>query len=252
MARAALLGRLSWQLATVVALVDETPRVRTLWLDCPMWTGHLPGQHVDIRLTAEDGYQAQRSYSLAAPVAGRRIAITVERVEDGEVSPYLAVELRVGEQLELRGPIGGYFVWQPSDGGPLLLVAGGSGIVPLMAMLRARVSSDAEVPVRLLVSSRTIDDVIYRLQLERLARDHSDVEVFTTLTRSQPATWAGLRGRVDGALLRDIAWPSADEPRCFVCGPTGFVETVATALAGVGHPPQRIRTERFGPSGGGA
>ena len=250
MAGTALLGRLSWQLAEVVGRLEETPRAVTLELDCPAWTGHLPGQHVDLRLTAEDGYQAQRSYSIATPPDGRRVALTVERVTDGEVSPYLADELRIGDRLELRGPIGGYFVWQPSDGGPLLLVAAGSGVVPLMAMLRSRVAEASDVPVRLLLSSRSLDEVLYRAELERLAADHDGIEVTQTLTRSQPAGWTGYARRVDRDLLSEVAWSPAEEPQTFVCGPTGFVEAVASALVELGHAPGRIRTERFGPSGG--
>lgn len=250
MARAAIRGRLSWQLATVIATVDETPHVRTLVLDCPTWAGHIPGQHIDIRLTAEDGYQALRSYSLAGPEAGSEIAITVERVVEGEVSSYLVDEARVGDRMELRGPIGGYFVWEPEDRGPLQLVAGGSGIVPLMAMLRARVAAGSDVPVRMLVSARTAEDVIYRTELDRIARDHAGVEVTWTLTRAQPGDWTGYRRRLDRELLDEVVWPASDEPWCFVCGPTGFVETAATVLVDLGNRPERIRTERFGPSGG--
>jgi ferredoxin-NADP reductase len=250
MAGTALRGRLTWQLAQVVGRVDETPRVRTLALDCPEWSGHLPGQHVDIRLTAEDGYQAQRSYSIATPADGRLVSITVERIEDGEVSPYLVDELGVGDRLELRGPIGGWFVWRPEDGGPLLLVAGGSGVVPLMAMLRARVAAGSDVPVKLLLSARTADDVIYRAELESLSRDHPGVEIIQTLTRTEPTDWTGYSRRVDREMLAEVAWPATDEPRCFVCGPTGFVETVASALVDLGYGADRIRAERFGPSGG--
>jgi ferredoxin-NADP reductase len=234
----------------VAALVDETPSVRSIVLECPGWRGHLPGQHVDVRLTAEDGYQAQRSYSIATPADGERLTITVERISDGEVSPYLADELRVGDKLELRGPIGGYFVWEPEREGPLLLIGGGSGVVPLMAMIRARVASEAPVPVRLLLSSRSWEEVIFREELEGLARDEAGIEVLHTLTRSQPAGWSGLRRRVDREMLAGAAWPPADRPLCYVCGPTGLVETAASALVDLGHDPARIRTERFGPTGG--
>jgi ferredoxin-NADP reductase len=230
-------------------VTDETPRVRTVALDCPGWPGHLPGQHVDIRLTAEDGYEAQRSYSIAAPAAGERIELTVERLDDGEVSPYLTDELRLGDQIELRGPIGGYFVWEPSVGGPLLLIGGGSGVVPLMAMLRARVAAAAGVAVRMLVSARSQADVIYREELERIGAGPS-VVVTQTLTRSQPPGWNGYAHRVDREMLAEVAWPPGDAPHVFVCGPTGFVETAADALVSLGHDPQRIRTERFGPTGG--
>jgi ferredoxin-NADP reductase len=250
MAGTALLGRLSWQLAEVVGRAEETPRAVTLELDCPAWRGHLPGQHVDVRLTAEDGYQAQRSYSIATPPNERRIALTVERIPDGEVSSYLADELRVGDQLELRGPIGGYFVWRPDDGGPLLLLAAGSGVVPLMAMLRARIAEGSEAPVRLLLSARSLDEVLYRAELERLAGRENGVEIILTLTRTQPPGWTGHARRVDRELLAAVAWPPAEEPRVFVCGPTGFVEAVASSLVELGHPAGRIRTERFGPSGG--
>ena len=250
MARAALRGRLTWQVADLVDRIDETPQVRSLVLDVPNWAGHQPGQHVDVRLTAEDGYQVERSYSIATPADGNRVTITVERIDDGEVSPYLVDELRVGDKLELRGPIGGYFVWQPIDGGPLFLAAGGSGLVPLMAMVRARVGAGSDIPVRLLVSSRSTGEVIYSDDLHSLAKDHDGVEVIQTLTRAQPPGWSGYRRRVDREMLAAIAWPATDMPRCYICGPTGFVEAVATALVDLGHLPQNIRTERFGPTGG--
>jgi ferredoxin-NADP reductase len=250
MARAALRGRLTWQVADLLDRVDETPHVRSLVLDVPDWPGHQPGQHVDVRLTAPDGYQAERSYSIATPADGRKVTITVERIEDGEVSPYLVDELQVGDKLELRGPIGGYFVWQPGLGGPLFLAAGGSGLVPLMAMLRARVGGGSEVPVRLLASSRSAAEVIYGAELGAMAAGQQGIEVIQTLTRSQPAGWSGYRRRVDRAMLAEIAWPVADKPRCYVCGPTGFVETVASALVDLGYDPGDIRTERFGPTGG--
>jgi ferredoxin-NADP reductase len=250
MAGTAVQRRLTWLLAEVVALVDETPRVRSIALNCPGWSGHLPGQHIDIRLTAEDGYQAQRSYSIATPADGERLAITVELVDDGEVSPYLIEELRPGDNLELRGPIGGYFVWEPGRGGLLQLLGGGSGVVPLMAMVRARVSAGSAEPVRLLASSRSYDDIIYRDELETLAGEHIGVDVVHTLTRSQPPGWDGASRRVDRSMLQEIAWPPRDRPLCYVCGPTGFVETVASTLVQLGHQPKRIKTERFGPTGG--
>jgi ferredoxin-NADP reductase len=249
-ARAAVRGRLTWQVGEVVDRVTETARVASLVLDVPDWAGHLPGQHVDLRLTAEDGYQVERSYSIATPLDGTRVTITVERIPDGEVSPYLVDELRLGDRIELRGPIGGFFVWQPGDGGPLLLAGGGSGIVPLMAMLRARVGAGSEVPVRLLISARSADELIYRDELEAIRRDGRGIEIFETLTRVQPEGWTGYRRRVDGRMLAEVAWPSSDRPRCYACGPTGFVEAVASALVDLGHQPQDIRTERFGPSGG--
>ena len=246
------MGRLTWQEAEVVAIRPETARVDSLVLDVPGWTGHRAGQHVDVRLTAEDGYQAQRSYSIAS-APGSPLAITVERIDDGEVSPYLVGELREGDRFELRGPIGGYFVWDPgaapAPDGPLLLVAGGSGIVPLAAMLRHRVAAGSDVPVRLLYSSRSYDDVIYRDELDELSRSAAGVEVVHTLTRSQPPGWTGYARRVDEAMLRDVAWPASERPVAFVCGPTRFVETVANGLRDLGYEPGRIRTERFGPTG---
>jgi ferredoxin-NADP reductase len=227
--------------AEVTEKVTETPRVRTLALDVPGWSGHRAGQHVDVRLTAEDGYQAERSYSIAS-APGEPLALTVERLDDGEVSPYLVDDAMTGDKFELRGPIGGYFVWEP-DGAtdPLFLVAGGSGIVPLMAMLRVRRNARSTVPAKLLYSSRTIDDVIYSEELETVGAD-----VVQTLTRAQPPGWHGYARRVDFALLREVAYPPEDNPRIFVCGPTSFVETVAEGLVALGHRPGRIRTERFG------
>jgi ferredoxin-NADP reductase len=249
-ARAALRGRLTWRLAEVAAVVDETADVRSLALEVPGWPGHLPGQHVDVRLTAEDGYQAQRSYSIATPANDERITLTVERLDDGEVSPYLTEELRTGDRLELRGPIGGWFVWEPPLGGPLLLVGGGSGVVPLMAMLRAHAAAGSDVPARLLLSSRSWDEVIYREELARLGRAHPAIEVVHTLTRSAPPGWEGPRRRIDRDMLAELAWPPADEPLAYVCGPTGLVEAAAGALVDLGHDPARVKTERFGPTGG--
>lgn len=241
-------GRLAWRVAEVVEIVPETPRVKTVRLDVPEWPGHLPGQHVDIRLTAEDGYQAERSYSIASAPEAPTVELTVEEIEDGEVSPYLAEELRPGDRFELRGPVGGYFVWEPSRGGPLLLIGGGSGVVPLMAMLRHHAAAGSDVPATLLYSSRSLDDVIYREELEQL--DGDAVRVVNTLTRSQPDGWQGYARRVDAEMLSETG-PSPDEqPHVYACGPTPFVEAVASALVGLGHDPVRIRTERFGPTGG--
>jgi ferredoxin-NADP reductase len=245
-ARAAVLGRLTWQVATVDEVVDETARVRTIVLDVPDWPGHRAGQHLDVRLTAEDGYRAEREYSIAS-APGEPVAITVERLEDGEVSPYLTEELRQGDGLELRGPIGGHFVWGPENGGPVLLVAGGSGVVPLRAMLRHRLRSGSDLPVRLLYSSRSLDDVIYREELDGAS---DGVEVAYTLTREQPPGWTGHARRVDRALLEEVAWPPEEDARAFVCGPTSFVETVADGLVELGYPPVRVKTERFGATGG--
>jgi ferredoxin-NADP reductase len=243
---AAVLGRLSWQLAEVVELRDETPRARSIVLAAPEWQGHRAGQHVDVRLTAEDGYQAQRSYSIASAPEDEHLVLTVERLEDGEVSPYLVDELRAGDQLELRGPIGGYFVWETELGGPLLLLAGGSGIVPLRCILRHRAAAGSAVPARLLYSSRSLAEVIYRDELERAA---DGVDVRLTLTREQPEGWTGYARRIDGVLLAELAWPAGESPLTYICGPTAFVETAASALVQLGHEPQRIRTERFGPTG---
>jgi ferredoxin-NADP reductase len=246
MARAALRGRLTWQVARVSAVSGETAAVKTITLDVPDWPEHRAGQHLDVRLTAEDGYVAERSYSIAS-APGEPVAITVERLDDGEVSPYLTDELRPGDDLELRGPIGGYFVWGPGDGGPLLLLAGGSGIVPLRAILRHRERTGSAVPVRLLYSSRSLDDVIYQAELDQPALG---VEVRYTLTRHQPPGWAGYARRVDAALLAEVAWPAAAMPLAYVCGPTSFVETVSQALVQSGYPPERVKTERFGATGG--
>jgi ferredoxin-NADP reductase len=250
--------KIVWRLATVIDVLPETPRTRTLSLDVPEWPGHRAGQHVDVRLTAEDGYQTERSYSIASPPEDSRLALTVERLDDGEVSPYLSDELRTGDKLELRGPIGGYFVWDIATGGPLLLVAGGSGIVPLMAMLRHRdialATADAgarhRLPARLLYSSRRWDEIIYRDELARLAEKDTTVEVSHTLTREQPLGWSGFKRRIDHAMLEAVAWPASEHPRVFVCGPTPLVEAVAEALVELGHQPALVKTERFGPTGG--
>jgi len=243
------LGRLSWRLATVAEVRPETARVVTLALEVPGWDGHLPGQHVDVRLTAEDGYQAERGYSIASAPGSERVELTVERLDDGEVSPYLAGELRPGDQLELRGPVGGYFVWEPGRGGPLLLVAGGSGVVPLMAMLRHRAATGSQVPARLLYSSRTIEDVIYREELDRLAAAGDGLAVTHALTRAQPAGWSGYARRIDAVMLEEVGWRPGERPLAYVCGPTRLVEAVAGQLVALGHDPARVRTERFGPTG---
>jgi ferredoxin-NADP reductase len=246
--RAALLGRLSWQLATVVELVNETMRTKSIVLDPPAWPGHRAGQHVDVRLTAEDGYQAQRSYSIASAPEDGQLVLTVEQLEDGEFSPYLAGELRAGDDLELRGPIGGYIDWEESLGGPLLLLGGGSGIVPLRSMLRHHTAIGSTVPVRLLYSSRALDDVIYRDELAGLAAS-GELDIRFTLTRESPDEWRGYRRRIDRELLEEVAWPPGERPLVYICGPTGFVETAARGLVELGHEPGRIRTERFGPTG---
>jgi ferredoxin-NADP reductase len=247
-ARTAVLGRLSWQLATLSAVVDETREVRSLVLEPSAWPGHRAGQHVDIRLTADDGYQAQRSYSIASAPEDADLVLTVERLDDGEVSPYLVDELRPGDELELRGPVGGFFVWEESFGGPLLLIGGGSGVVPLRAMLRHHRAVASTVPVRLLYSARTLDDVIYGDELMQLA-DDDHIDVRFTLTREQPKSWDGYARRIDRELLDEVAWPASEGPLTYVCGPTPFVETAASGLVDLGHDPPRIRTERFGPTG---
>jgi ferredoxin-NADP reductase len=248
MARAALSGRLNWQLGRVVESVEETARAKSVVLELPDWQGHRAGQHVDVRLTAADGYQAQRSYSIASAPEDGHLVLTVERLEDGEVSPYLVDELRGGDELELRGPIGGYFVWEAGLPGPLLLVAGGSGIVPLRAMLRHWVAADRPVPVRVLHSARSLDDVIYRDELQRVATyDEADVRI--ALTREWPDDWTGPRGRIDRELLDEVAWPARENPRTYVCGPTGFVEAASAGLVDSGQEPGQIKTERFGPTG---
>lgn len=247
MERAALPRGLRWQLATVVANEPDTARVHNLVLDCPRWPGARAGQHVDVRLTADDGYQTQRSYSIASAPEDEHLMLTVERLDDGEVSPYLVDVLRPGDQLELRGPIGGFFVWESSLGGPLQLLGGGSGVVPLRAMLRHRAATANPVPARLLYSARSLEEVIYRDELHEL--DASDgVQVRLTLTRAWPQDWTGDRGRVDATLLEQATFTVAERPRVYICGPNGFVEAAANALVALGHAPDRIRTERFGPS----
>ena len=241
---------IDWQLATVSNLRDETPTVRTLTLALPAWTGHRPGQHVDLRLTAEDGYSVERSYSIASePERAGAVDITVERIEGGEVSPFLHEVVVPGDRLEVRGPIGGYFVWEASRGGPLLLVAGGSGVVPLMAMARHRAAAGSTVPARLLFSARGPEEVIYGAELERLAGAGDGFEVVQTLTRRQPPGWSGYARRVDEAMLAEVAAPLGAGIRAYACGPTALVETVANGLVRLGLPPDRIRTERFGPTG---
>jgi ferredoxin-NADP reductase len=242
--------KLVWRIGEVVETRPETPRTRSLFLEVPGWEGHKAGQHVDVRLTAEDGYQAQGSYSIASAPEDRRLTLVVERLEDGEVSPYLTDVLRAGDGLELRGPIGGWFTWEAREGGPLLLVAGGSGIAPLMAMIRHRAAARSDAPTRLLYSSRSREDAIYAEELDHLSAEDGTLEVFHTLTRSQPPGWTGYSRRIDREMLEEIGWPSEERPLVFVCGPTPLVETVATVLVELGHNPARVKTERFGPTGG--
>ena len=248
MARAAIPGRLNWQLGSVIELIQENARVKNIALELPGWSGHRAGQHVDVRLTAPDGYQAQRAYSIASGPEDGYLSLTVERLDDGEVSPYLTDELRAGDELELRGPIGGYFVWDDAPSGPVLLVAGGSGIVPFRSMLRHRVARSSDVAVRLLYSARSLDDVIYREELMRLAAS-GEVDIRFTLTREWPEGWRGHRGRIDRELLQQISWRPDEQPLSFICGPSAFVETAASALVQIGHSAARIKTERFGPTG---
>ena len=241
---------LDWQLATITAVRDETPTVRSFTLGLPAWPGHRPGQHVDLRLTAEDGYSVERSYSIASePERAGSVDITVERIEGGEVSAFLHDIVVPGDRLEVRGPIGGYFVWDALQGDPVLLVGGGSGVVPLMAMVRHRARAGSTVPMRLLFSSRGPEEIIYRDELDRLTAAGDGFDAIHTLTRRQPDGWTGYARRIDEAMLSEVLAPLGSSVRCYACGPTALIETVANALVGLGLPPDRIRTERFGPTG---
>jgi len=241
---------LDWQLATITAVRDETPTVRSFTLGLPAWPGHRPGQHVDLRLTAEDGYSVERSYSIASePERAGSVDITVERIEGGEVSAFLHDIVVPGDRLEVRGPIGGYFVWEALQGDPVLLVGGGSGVVPLMAMVRHRARAGSAVPMRLLFSSRGPDEIIYRDELDRLTAAGDGFDAIHTLTRRQPDGWTGYARRIDEAMLSEVLAPLGSSVRCYACGPTALIETVANALVALGLPPDRIRTERFGPTG---
>ncbi len=250
MARAAVLGRLTWLVGTVTALCEETATARTIVLEVPGWPGHLAGQHVDVRLTAPDGYSTQRSYSVASASADDRVELTVQQLADGEVSPYLAQVLAVGDPLELRGPIGGWFVWDPAATAPVLLVAGGSGVVPLMAMIRSRAAVGSRVPFRLVYSVRSPDTMLYRDELAKRQRGGDGLEVTCLYTRAAPAGWPVPPGRITAGVLASPGWSPERNPAVFVCGPTGFVETAADLLVSAGHDPRSIKTERFGPSGG--
>ena len=241
---------LEWQVGTVTAIHPETPKTKSLFVALPAWTGHRPGQHIDLRLTAPVGYQTQRSYSIASPPElAKQLELTVDLIPDGEVSPYLHDVVMQGDQLELRGPVGGYFVWDVTVGGPLLLVGGGSGVVPLMAMLRHRAAQHSTIPARLLYSARTPDDVIYRDELDQLARAGGGFEVLFTFTRQAPAGWTGYRRRIDAAMMNEVVKPLGNGARTYVCGPTLLVESVANLLVGMGLPAERVHTERFGPTG---
>jgi ferredoxin-NADP reductase len=250
MARAAVLGRLTWRMATVAEARTENPTARTVALDVPDWPGHVAGQHVDVRLTAPDGYSTQRSYSIGSAPANGRLELTVQRVDDGEVSPYLVDVARPGDQCELRGPVGGYFTWHPGDRNPVLLVGGGSGIVPLMSMIRARSAALSRTPFRLIYSTRAPGTLIYGDELRRRHRDDHGLDVTVAYTRSGPPESSRPPGRIDAPLLAQAGWRPDFGPTCFVCGPTGFVEAVANHLVDAGHPPERVKTERFGPTGG--
>jgi ferredoxin-NADP reductase len=239
-----------WHVATVVALHDETATARTITLEVPDWPGHAAGQHVDVRLTAPDGYSAVRSYSIAsAPNAERRVELTVERLPNGEVSPYLTQEVAVSDRIELRGPIGGWFVWRPRQTELIQLIAGGAGIVPLMAMIRSRVSAGSTTPFRLLYSVRDPGAIFYSDELQALSHQERVVTITYAYTRTAPKDWSRAAGRIDAALIADKTWPSDLAPSCYVCGPTSFVESASNLLAAAGNDPNRIRTERFGPTG---
>jgi len=240
---------IAWQISTVSAIRAETPEVSSFTLRLPAWRPHRAGQHYDVRLTAPDGYQAQRSYSIASPPSrAGEVDLTIEKIGDGEVSPYFHDVVEVGDLVEVRGPIGGYFVWEPALGGPLLLVAGGSGVVPLMAMLRERAGSDARPPAVLLYSARSIDDLIYREELTSLAASDGGLHLIQTLTRSQPPGWTGYDRRIDRAMLSEAIAAAGAGPLVYICGPTLLVEAAANGLVELGVPPAQVRTERFGPT----
>ena len=248
MAGTAVLGRrLSWLVGTVTEVHDETPAARTIVFDVPDWPGHVAGQHVDVRLTAPDGYSAVRSYSIANAPAANRVEITVVRIDDGEVSPYLTQTVAQGDQLELRGPIGGWFVWRPAQTEPVQLIAGGSGIVPLMAMIRTRALAQSNAPFRLLYSVRNPESVLYAAELRECSRD---VSITFAYTRTVPDGWPTPPGRIDAAAVAAHTWPANAAPQCYVCGPTPFVESAADLLRAAGQEPGSIKTERFGPTGG--
>jgi ferredoxin-NADP reductase len=249
MAGAAVHRRLTWTVARVVELIEENPTTRSIVFEVPGWEGHIPGQHLDLRLSDGEGYQAQRSYSIATPEDGERITITVELVNGGEVSPFLIDELRQGDGIELRGPIGGYFVWSPASSDPLFLVGGGSGVVPLMAMMRARRRARSTTPVHYLASARSADRLLYFDELTESARDDPGTTVLHTLTRSHPDDWEGPTRRIDREMLSPPGFEAGSEPDIFVCGPTGFVESVSQLMVEIGHSPEKVKTERFGPSG---
>ena len=240
---------LRWRTATVAAVRDETTRARSLVLRVDEWPGHLAGQHIDVRLTSADGYQAQRSYSIASSPQALELEILVEQIPGGEVSPYLTQEVRPGDRFEVRGPIGGYFVWKAAQGGPLLLVAGGSGIAPLASMLAYRAQAAPGVPTRILYSARTTADIIFRKNLELWAQRDPSFTVIHTITRAAVAEWPGYRRRIDLEMLREVAFRPDEAPLAYICGPSAMVEHTANGLVSLGYAPERVRTERFGPSG---
>lgn len=241
-------ARLEWMTAEVVRIGDETPRVRSLWLRVPDWPRHLAGQHIDVRLTGEDGYSAQRSYSIASPPEEALIELTVQRLTSGEVSPYLTSDVQVGDKFQLRGPVGYHFVWKTELGGPLFLIGGGSGIVPLMAMLRHRRAMGSRVPAILIYSSRTEADIIYRAELDAMAAE-GGLGLVHTLTDIVPADWRGERRRIDRKMIEAVGFAASDRPHIFICGPAGLVEAAARHLVELGHDAGMIKTERFGPTG---
>ena len=249
MAGAAILGRLTWRAGTVTSVREETATARTIVLNIPGWPGHRSGQHVDVRLTAPDGYSVQRSYSIASAPDGDQVQLTVQRLPDGEVSPYLAQVRAVGDPLELRGPIGGWFIWEPAPA-PVLLVAGGSGVVPLMAMIRTRAATGTQAPFRLVYSVRGPGDALYGEELAECQRRGDGLNVAYVYTRATPAGWPVPPGRVGAGVLTAPGWAPDRHPAAFICGPTGFVEAAADLLVNAGHDPHTIKTERFGPSGG--
>ena len=250
MARAAVLGRLTWQVGTVADVRKETATASTIMVDVPGWSGHTAGQHVDVRLTAEDGYSTQRSYSIASAPGPGRLELTVQRLEDGEVSPYLTDVLKSGFPLELRGPIGGWFAWEPAAPGPVLLVGGGSGVVPLMSMIRARAEEGSGAPFRLVYSVRNPETALYTAELAQRSEAGDGLQVSYVYTRTAPAGARVRVGRLNPEVLAAPGWTLKAAPAVFICGPTGFVEAAASLLVKAGHDPGVIKTERFGPSGG--
>ena len=250
MERATVSRRLKWWTGKVVDIIRETPTASSLIIKVPEWLGHQPGQHVDVRLTAEDGYQAVRSYSIASAPESENLMLTIERLEDGEVSPYLVDEMLPGDPIEFLGPIGGFFVWTESMGGPLLLIAGGSGIVPLMSITRHWALRASQVPVQLLYSARSVDDIIFRHELDQMSANDNEFSVSYTLTRRRPPDWTGFGRRIDREMLRDVVGEPGDHTLTYICGPTPFVEVVSSLLVELGAEPGHIRTERFGPTGG--